>query len=76
MKKMARLVLSVCAVALAAAAVSSKAEAQIVITSRWMPEGCCVYITSPGTFERQYLYRDGKWISTENTRCNPGLCRA
>jgi hypothetical protein len=76
MKKLARFVLSVCAVALATAAVSSKAEAQFVITSRWVPESCCFYVTSPGTFERNYVYQNGQWVPTESTRCNPGICRA
>jgi hypothetical protein len=74
MKKVVRFALALPVLAVAFAAPSSKVEA--ITLSPWLAEGCCTYVTSPGTFERQYVYVNGKLVATDNTRCNPGLCRA
>ena len=76
MKKVVRFTLALSVLAVAFAASSSKAEAITITLSPWLAEGCCTYVTSPGTFERQYVYVNGKLVATDNTRCNPGLCRA
>ncbi|HEV8582942.1 MAG TPA: hypothetical protein VGX68_28075 [Thermoanaerobaculia bacterium] len=75
MKKLSRLLLSVIALTLAFAALPSR-EASAGPTLAWVPEDCCVYFNSPGTFQRLYILQNGQWVPTETTRCDPGPCGA
>jgi hypothetical protein len=76
MTRLSRLVLVVVAVILTCAVLSPRQGFASFPTTAWVPEDCCTYVGSPGTFERLYVFQNGTWVPTESTRCDPGLCSA